>query len=154
VREVGLRAARGAGHRGSVISGLSRSALAIGILVACSTAPAHWQSKSLQPLTIGWQQFFRVQWDASEFQGQPMVEGYITNVWGFRARSIQLLVSGYDGTGALIGQLVSWGPFALGPGGRAYFNVPVPAAPTYEVAIFSWTWVLDDDDEWRRFFLR
>jgi hypothetical protein len=82
VREVGLRAARGAGHRGSVISGLSRSVLAIGILVACSTAPAHWQSKSLQPLTIGWQQFFRVQWAASEFQGQPIVEGYITNVWG------------------------------------------------------------------------
>ena len=130
-----------------------RFGVAIGVFVACSTSPAYWQSKSLQPLNAGWQQFFRVQWNASEFRGQPIVEGYITNVWGLRARSIQLLVSGYDSTGALVGQLVGWGPFSIGSGERVYFNLPVPPAPTYEVAIFSWTWVLDDDD-WREFFFR
>ena len=135
-----------------MIPRLIRSVLAIGVLVACSTSPAHWPSKNLQPLNVGWQQFFRVQWDRSEFQGQPIVQGYITNVWGFWARSIQLLVNGYDSTGTMVGQLVGWGPFVIPPGGRVYFNLPVPSAPTYEVAIFSWTWVLDDD--WREFELR
>ena len=109
--------------------------------------PAYWQPTNLQPLNVGWQQFFRVQWDRSEFRGRPIVEGYVTNVWGFWARNIQLLVNGYDGTGTLVGQLVGWGPYSIPPGGRVYFNLPVPPAAVYEVAIFSWNWVLDDDRE-------
>jgi len=128
-----------------------RASLAGALIVACTMGPARWQAMNLQPLNVGWQQFFRVQWNSSTFRGQPIVEGYIENVWGFWARNIQLLVNGYDETGALVGQLVGWGPFAIGPGGRVYFNVPVPPAPVYEVAIFSWTWVLDDD--WREFNL-
>ena|SRR5262249_52358810 len=115
------------------------------LLAACSMGPASWQSTSLQPLNAGWQQFFSVQWNPSTFQGQPIVEGYITNVWGFWARNIQLLVSGYDDTGTLVGQLVGWGPLSIGPGGRVYFNIASPPAATYDVAIFAWDWVLDDD---------
>jgi hypothetical protein len=103
-------------------------------------------------LTVGWQQFFRVQWSGGAFRGQPIVEGYVTNVWGFWARNIQVLVSGYDSAGTLVGQLVGWGPYAIPPGGRVYFSLPVPPAPTYELSIFAWTWVLDDD--WREFDLR
>jgi hypothetical protein len=128
-----------------------RWTVAAALLIACSAGPAHWQSRALQPLNAGWPQFFRVQWNSRAVQGQPIVEGYITNVWGFWARDIQLLVTGYDATGAMTGQLVGWGPLAVPPGGRVYFNLPVPAAPTYDVAIFAWTWVLDDD--WREFKL-
>jgi hypothetical protein len=129
-----------------------RSIAAAVLLVACSTAHAHWQSRSLQPLTVGWQQFFRVQWGSGEFRGRPIVEGYVSNVWGFWARDVQLLVTGYDATGTMVGQLVGWGPSRIPPGGRVYFTLPVPPAPAYEVAIFAWTWILDDDR--REFDLR
>ena len=102
---------------------------AAALLVACSMGPAYWQGTNAQPLNVGWQQFFRVQWNSSTYQGQPIVEGYVTNVWGFWARDIQILVSGYDSAGTLVGQLVGWGPFRIGPGGRVYFNLPVPPAP-------------------------
>ena len=109
----------------------------------CATGPMTmtWQPGNLQPLIVGWQQFFRIQWDVSRQEGQPVVEGYITNVWGFTALNVRLLVNGYDATGQMVGQLISWGPNEIDYGNRMYFNVPVPQAATYEVAIFSWNWV-------------
>jgi hypothetical protein len=104
----------------------------------------HWQRMNLQPLIVGWQQFFRVQWDATRVKDQPTVDGYITNVWGFSAQNVQLLVSGYDRGGTMVGQLVTWGPSPITPGSRVYFDVPVPPAASYEVAIFAWDWVQVD----------
>jgi hypothetical protein len=107
----------------------------------CATGPVTWQPGNLQPLTVGWQQFFRIQWDATTYAGQPAVEGYVTNVFGFTALNVRLLVNGYDASGQQVGQLISWGPNEIDYGGRVYFIVPVPAAATYDVSIFSWTWV-------------
>ena len=73
--------------------------------------------------------------------GHALVEGYITNVWGFTALNLQLLVTGYDASGQQTGQLIAWGPSEIDYGARVYFNVPVPAAASYDVAIFAWTWV-------------
>jgi hypothetical protein len=103
-----------------------------------SGANAAWPSGNLQPLVVGWQQFFRVQWDAGRLDGQPIVEGYVTNVWNFPAQKVQLLVSGYDASGRRVGQLVAWGPNRINPGSRVYFDVPVPPAASYDVAIFAW----------------
>jgi hypothetical protein len=110
-------------------------------LGGCATGPASWQPGNLQPLVIGWPQFFRVQWDVTRENGQPLVEGYITNVWGFAALNLQLLVTGYDASGQQAGQRIAWGPREIDYGARVYFNVPVPAAASYDVAIFAWTWV-------------
>jgi len=90
---------------------------------------------------IGWQQFFRVQWDVTPKDGQALVEGYITNEWGFAALNLQLLVTGYDASGRQVGQRIAWGPSEIDYGARVYFNVPVPVAASYEVAILAWTWV-------------
>ena len=109
--------------------------------VACATGPMTWQPGNLQPLTVGWQQFFRIQWDATRQNGQTVVEGYVTNVWGFTALNVRLLVNGYDASGEMVGQLISWGPNEIDFGSRVYFNVPVPTAATYDVSIFSWSWV-------------
>jgi hypothetical protein len=106
-----------------------------------SGATAAWPSANLRPLVVGWQQFFRVQWDAGASQGQPVVEGYVTNVWNFPAQRVQLLVSGYDASGQRVGQLVAWGPPRINPGARVYFDMPVPPAASYDVAIFAWDWV-------------
>jgi len=107
----------------------------------CATGPMTWYPGNLQPLIIGWQQFFRIQWDATSQSGQPVVEGYITNVWGFTALNVRLLVNGYDASGQMVGQLISWGPNEIDFGSRVYFTVPLPPAATYEVSIFSWSWV-------------
>ncbi len=107
----------------------------------CATGPMTWQPGNLQPLTVGWQQFFRIQWDATHHNGESLVEGYVTNVWGFTALNVRLLVNGYDASGEMVGQRISWGPNEIDVGARVYFNVPVPPAATYEVAIFSWSWV-------------
>jgi len=106
-----------------------------------ATDPETWQPGNLQPLIVGWQQFFRVQWDATRQRDQPLVEGYITNIWGFAALNVRLLVNGYDASGQQVGQLISWGPYEIDCGSRVYFNVPVPRAATYEVSIFSWSWI-------------
>lgn len=118
--------------------------LLLGAAAGCGTvaAPTTWTPGNRQPLIVGWQQYFRVQWDATTKNGQTIVEGYISNTWGFPAQQIQLLVTGSDATGKQLGQLIAWGPNEIDPGGRQYFDVPVPpGASTYDVAIFAWNWV-------------
>jgi len=104
-------------------------------------APTNWQPGNLQPLIVGWQQFFRVQWSATKVNGRPVLEGYITNTWGFSAMDVQLLVRGYSASGKRVGQLVAWGPKEVDSGSRVYFDVPVPRAASYEVAVFAWNWI-------------
>ena len=115
----------------------------VALLVAAGCAPGTitWQPGNLQPLVVGWQQFFRVQWAATPQDGHTLVDGYITNVWGFPALNLQLLVTGYDQAGRQTGQLIAWGPSEIDYGVRVYFNVPVPAAASYDVAILAWNWV-------------
>jgi hypothetical protein len=93
-------------------------------------------------MIVGWQQFFRLQWDATKRGESVWVEGFITNTWGFTAQRMQLLVTGYDATGKSLGQVIAWGPFEIDPGTRQFFNVAVPpGAATYDVAVFAWDWV-------------
>jgi hypothetical protein len=110
----------------------------------CATlgAPPTWQPGNLQPLIIGWQQYFRVQWTATPSGGATLVDGYITNTWGFAAQRVRVLVNGYDASGRQVGQIIAWGPNEIQPGGRVYFDVTVPSgAASYDVSIFSWNWI-------------
>jgi len=119
-------------------------ALLLGAVVGCGilAAPTTWTPGNRQPMIVGWQQYFRVQWDATKKNGQAIVEGYISNTWGFAAQQMQLLVTGYDAAGTPLGQIIAWGPNEIDPGDRQYFNVAVPpGAATYDVAIFAWNWV-------------
>lgn len=119
-------------------------ALLLTALVGYATlgAPATWQPGNLEGLTIRWQQYFRIQWTASRSGGMTIIDGYITNTWGFTAQRVRVLVNGYDGSGRQVGQVVAWGPNEIEPGGRVYFNVTIPeGAANYDVSIFSWNWV-------------
>jgi hypothetical protein len=126
----------------------TRVALAVVLLALAVRGSAGaitgWPGNNLQPLVVGWEQFFRVQWDEARVNGQPIVQGYITNAWNFTARRVQLLVTGYDESGAQVGQLVAWGPSPITPGSRVYFDVGVPPAASYDVALFAWDWVQRD----------
>jgi len=109
---------------------------------ATLTVPMTWHPGNLQPLIVGWQQYFRIQWSATRTSEGALIDGYITNTWGFAAQRVRVLVTGYDASGQQVGQLIAWGPFEIDTGARYYFNVHVPAgAATYEVSIFSWNWV-------------
>ena len=98
----------------------------------------------LTPRIVGWEQFFKLDWQADQRRGQPIVSGHIMNDWGFPARNIQLLVEGLDGGGNVVGQRVSWLGSELTPGTRAYFETPAPPpapAATYRVSVFAFDWV-------------
>lgn len=118
--------------------------VALATVAACaslSTDPT-WQPGNLQPLVIGWQQYFRIQWQATRTGRHVLIDGSITNTWGFAAQRVRVLVNGYDPSGRQVGQLIAWGPNEIDPGGHIYFDVAVPAgAATYDVSIFSWNWV-------------
>jgi len=98
----------------------------------------------LTPRIVGWEQFFKLDWQADQRRGQPVVTGHIMNDWGFPARSIQLLVEGLDGTGNVVAQRVTWLSGELTPGMRAYFEEPAPQpgpAASYRVSVFAFTWI-------------
>jgi len=124
---------------------LGRGLLVLGVaaLSGCATlgAPPTWEPGNLQPLIIGWQQYFRIQWTATPQGAAALIDGYITNTWGFPAQRVRVLVNGYDASGRQVGQLIAWGPNEIDPGNRVYFNVTVPAGASYDVSIFSWNWV-------------
>ena len=44
-----------------------------------------------------------------------LIEGYITNTWGFAVREVRVLVNGYDASGTQTGQVIAWGPNAIQP---------------------------------------
>ena len=131
-------------HAGQWTSRGAIAAVLLAVLGGCATlsAPHTWQPGNLQPLTVGWEQYFRIQWTATPERGGSLIDGYITNTWGFPAQRVRVLVNGYDGTGKQVGQVIAWGPNEINPGSRVYFDVQVPGgAASYEVSIFSWNWV-------------
>ena len=112
--------------------------LALGVTVLAAT---------LEPLVQGWEQFFRIEWNAGERRGEPVVYGHVVNEWGMPARSVRLLVDALDPAGNVVGQKVTWVPGVLTPGTRAPFEAPAPAAaPTYRVSVFAFDWVQTGDD--------
>lgn len=98
----------------------------------------------LTPRIVGWEQYFKLDWQADQRRGRPIVSGHIMNDWGMPARNIQLLVEGLDTGGNVVGQRVSWLGSELTPGTRAYFETPVPPpgpAAAYRVSVFAFDWV-------------
>ena len=102
-------------------------------------------ARPLTPLVLGWEQFFKLDWQVDDRKQQPLVWGHLLNDWGMPASRIQLLVEGLDPSGAIVGQKVAWFGSILTPGTRAYFEVPVPwKAPNYRVSVFAFDWVQSD----------
>jgi hypothetical protein len=108
------------------------------VLGACAVAPA----APLTPLVLGWEQFFKIDWQAGQRGGRSIVYGHLKNDWGMPATKIQLLVEGFDTSGAVVGQQVAWLGTQLPPGIQTYYEVSVPwQAPTYRVSVFAFEWI-------------
>jgi len=129
-----------------------RAALPAVLIAACAmvaTAPSatsHAASPSqtplLRPLVVGWEQFFKLDWQVGQRHGRRVVVGHIYNDWGTSATNVRLLVDGLDSAGRVIEQRVAWLGGDLTPGTSAPFEVAVaqPAA-AYRVSVFAFDWV-------------
>lgn len=96
----------------------------------------------LTPLVTGWEQYFKLEWEAGERNGRPVVRGYIKNEAGMPAANVRLLVDGLDPSGQVVSQTVGWLGTQLTPGMRAYFEVPVnQRAPAYRVSVFAFDFI-------------
>jgi hypothetical protein len=115
-----------------------RSALAILAVAIVAATGGPGEATELQPQMLGWERIFTVDWQPGQHRGQPIVEGYVTNISPYETTQIRVLVEGLDGAGQVTTQRIAWVPGDLGGGGRLYFQVPAEPAPSYRVRVFSY----------------
>ena len=100
-----------------------------------------FSSQPLEPLVVGTQRFFTVEWQAARRGNGRVVQGYIRNDWGLAAANVRLLVDGLEPPDRLVGQrLITIGGQLL-PGSRASFETAMPPASSYRVRVFVFDWV-------------
>jgi len=88
--------------------------------------------------TYGVDSYFKVEWQADERRGKPIVNGYVTNQWGISTRNVRLRVEALDAAGSVTASYIGYVNGYVNPGSRVYFEVPVPAkAPNYRVTVLS-----------------
>jgi hypothetical protein len=86
----------------------------------------------------GTDSYFKVEWQADERGGKPLVSGYVTNQWGMPTRNVRLRVEALDTSGNVTANDIGHVFGYVTPGSRVYFEVPVSAkAPSYRVTVLS-----------------
>jgi hypothetical protein len=111
--------------------------LAIAVLASgCASASA--PTGPLQPLMVGAEQHFAVDWQPEQSDRPVVVRGYLTNTSPYTFDRIRLLVEALGPEGQIAGQRVVWAPGLLGGSGRTYFEAPMGPAHTYRVRVFSY----------------
>jgi len=99
----------------------------------------------LQPLVVGWEQFFDVTWSVGQRHGRPVVYGRVYNKWNFAAANMRLLVDELDAAGHIVDQQLGWLGFTLTPGTTAPFEIPVAHdTPNHRVSVFAFDWIQAD----------
>lgn len=83
-----------------------------------------------------------IEWTVEQASsGRSTITGYIDNRHVFAAKGIRLLVEALDSSGQRVGQTIGYVSHDIPPGGRAYFEIPAPAAAaTYRVALLAFDW--------------
>jgi hypothetical protein len=117
-------------------------------LAALSMIPASgWGDKLLEPHQPGWERWFKLDWEAAEWKGHPVVQGYLYNSSPKTIGEVQLLVDALDASGSILAQKVNWVPGSqMEPFSRRYFVADVPlvqiapqTAAQYRVRVYSYT---------------
>jgi hypothetical protein len=125
--------------------------LLLTVVLATALAVPATSAAPLQPLVVGWEQFFKLTWTVSEHKGRPVVSGRIYNNWNFAAANVRLLVDELGADGQVVDQKVSWLGFTLTPGTTAPFEIAVNrSTPNHRVSVFAFDWVQADGGR-RRF---
>ncbi|MBI3635240.1 MAG: hypothetical protein HY216_03335 [Candidatus Rokubacteria bacterium] len=104
-------------------------------VLAAETAAA---AQSLTPHIVGWERYFNVTWETSEWRGRPYLSGYVLSQYGATATRVRLLVDGLDSSGRVVAQRVEWLGSTVPGFSRVYFEVPIPGpASSYRVRVFT-----------------
>ena len=117
---------------------MRRTLAILGFVTFVATMVGAGAAAELQPQMAGWERIFTVDWQPGQYRGQPVVEGYVTNISPYETTQIRVLVESLDGAGQVTGQRIAWVPGDLGGGGRLFFQVPAAPAPAYRVRVFSY----------------
>lgn len=81
---------------------------------------------------------FRVVWQAEVSRALgPVVQGSVYNDLIYPVRHVQLRIQGLDGSAAVKEETYKFVLGDIGPGSRAYFVAPVPAAAEYRISVYS-----------------
>ncbi len=111
---------------------------ALMVLVLALSPACGQATRQLEPIVVGWERIFKVEWQSSEVRGRRVVWGYVNNDSPYDVTRVQLLVDALDDTGKVLGQRIGWVPGAMGGFSRRYFELPVPQpAPQYRVRVFA-----------------
>lgn len=116
--------------------------LVLALVLVSGLSVAGTSAAPLQPLVVGWEQFFTLTWTVSEHKGRAVVSGRIYNNWNFAAANVRLLVDELDASGEIVDQKLSWLGFMLTPGTTAPFEIAVNRpTPNHRVSVFAFDWV-------------
>ena len=130
---------------------LHRVAIVLAVVSALAlslTAPFATAAKLLEPLVVGWERIFKLDWEVRERRGHPVVDGTLRNDSPYRVTKVQLLIDAIDQQGTIVGQRVVWaGPGEVGPFGHTVFEAAPPkaAAANYRVRVFAYDRVESGD---------
>ena len=137
---------------GSLASSITRRSTLIGVALAlCALIPAAgWSQQIIQPHQPGWERWFKLDWEAAERKGHPVVQGYLYNASPKTIGEVQLLVDALDANGSVLAQKVNWVPGSqMEPFSRRYFVADAPLvdiAPqqpaSYRVSVYSYSEIL------------
>ena len=111
----------------------------VAVLVLAPVVPgSRAAEKLIEPLVVGWERFFKLDWEVVERRGQAMVRGYIVNDSPYSIGRVRLLLDALDAGGQVVDQQMSWVPGELTPFSRSYFEIQAgPRAPSYRVRVLA-----------------
>lgn len=117
---------------------LTQACASSGPLESASSVSAGTQS-TVGYGTYGLDSYFKLEWQADERGGKPIVSGYVTNQWGYTVRNLRLRVEALDAAGGITASYIGFVNGYVNPGAHVYFEVPVnEKAPKYRVVALSW----------------
>jgi hypothetical protein len=113
------------------------SVLLLAASPACAPVPTA-PTTTLSPIWLGWESYFRIEWETAQVGGRTIVRGTVWNTSPYRTKRIQLLIDGLDASGAVVNQRVAWLGTEVTPGDHVYFESPTPGpAASYRVRVFA-----------------
>ena len=91
----------------------------------------------------GAERYFKLDWQAGERRGRPVIYGHLFNDYGFAARDVRLRVEALDAMGRVVATGTGYVAGTVTPGARVAFEVPAPAiAASYRVTVLSFDWLM------------
>ena len=107
------------------------------LLVLPTLSACAGPSRTLEPLMVGREQAFKVEWEVAQRGGRPVLSGSLRNDATYAVKGVQLLVEALDANRAVVTQEVTEVASHLAPSTRTYFEILAQASPSYRVRVFA-----------------